>query len=76
MQFFRSSFLIIGLFWIICLGPFKRIFAQDTLEVIWINQVGNNGYLSSDFMMDSQIDNADKNEFRFLNQGYSSPIPE
>jgi len=45
-------------------------------KVIWINQVGHNGYLPSDFMMDTRIDNTDKNEFWFLNQGYSSMVPE
>ncbi|MCD4730928.1 MAG: endonuclease/exonuclease/phosphatase family protein [Bacteroidales bacterium] len=37
MQFFRSSFLIIGLFCIICLSPFKSTYAQDTLEVMYYN---------------------------------------
>ena len=45
-------------------------------KVIWTNQVGNNGYLPSDFKMDTQIDNIDKNEHWYLNQGYFSTIPE
>ncbi len=45
-------------------------------KVIWINQVGNKGYLPSDFKMDTQIDNMDKNIFWYINQGYTSLIPE
>jgi hypothetical protein len=43
-------------------------------KVIWLNQVGNDGYLPSDFKMDAQINNIDKNKFWHINQGYSSPI--
>lgn len=43
---------------------------------IWIDQVGTNGYLPSDFNMDTQIDNADKNEFWLINQNYFSTIPD
>lgn len=43
---------------------------------MWINQVGNSGYLPADFNMNTQIDNSDKTEYWFINQGYTSPIPE
>ena len=45
-------------------------------KTIWINQVGNDGYLPADFKMDTHIDNSDKNEYWFLNQSYFSTIPE
>lgn len=45
-------------------------------KIIWTNQVGNNGYLPADFKMDTHIDNSDKNEYWFINQGYFSSIPE
>jgi len=51
-------------------------FINQLDKVIWINQVGKNGYLPADFKMDTQIDNSDKNEFWFLNQSYFSTIPE
>ena len=49
---------------------------NQTDKEIWTNQAGNNGYLYSDFMMNARIDNSDKNEMWFLNQGYSSQVPE
>lgn len=51
-------------------------FINQLDKSIWINQVGNDGYLPSDFNLDSRINNSDKNGYWFINQGYFSPIPE
>jgi hypothetical protein len=43
---------------------------------IWEYQVGEYGYLESDFSLDGQVDNQDKNDYWFNNMGYNSFIPE
>ncbi len=43
---------------------------------IWIPDVGTKGYKVSDFNMDTQIDNKDKNDIWFFNLGKESQIPE
>ena len=55
--------------------------ANGTVEsadktTIWVPDAGTNGYKVSDFNMDTQIDNKDKNEIWFFNLGKESQIPE
>lgn len=44
--------------------------------VSWDNHVGTTGYLSSDLNLDGKVDNTDKNDFWFMNQVYSSQLPQ
>jgi hypothetical protein len=48
---------------------------QDII-VDWPVQAGTNGYLPADLNMDGQIDNTDKNDFWFFNNGLGSQLPE
>jgi len=48
---------------------------QDII-VDWPVQAGTNGYLPADLNMDGQIDNKDKNDFWFFNNGIESQLPE
>ncbi len=41
----------------------------------WINEAGNNGYLSGDFDMNSEVNNTDKNDIWLPNSGKSSQVP-
>jgi hypothetical protein len=45
-------------------------------KIDWISQAGNRGYLSSDFDLDSQADNIDKNSKWISNMGETSQVPE
>ena len=42
----------------------------------WSDQVGTQGYFASDFDMDSQVNNTDKNDIWIENNGNSSQIPD
>ncbi len=42
----------------------------------WNAAAGKKGYLSSDFSIDSQTNNKDKNDFWYINQGYNSFVPQ
>ena len=43
---------------------------------LWIIQAGKAGYFASDYKMDTRINNADKNEYWFINQNHNSQVPE
>ena len=43
---------------------------------VWSLQVGEHGYLESDYNFDGEIDNQDKNDFWLPNMGEGSQIPE
>jgi len=48
---------------------------QD-INNVWDVQTGNTGYLESDFNLDTQSNNKDKNEYWLPNEGEGSFIPE
>lgn len=50
--------------------------ATSDISVIWNYEAGNNGYLSSDMNLDSQVDNVDKDDYWLPNNGSTSIIPE
>ena len=43
---------------------------------IWLPQAGTRGYKISDFNMDTQVDNKDKNDIWHFNSGKESQVPE
>ena len=43
---------------------------------IWTNQAGEQGYISSDMNLDSQVNNPDKNEKWLSNYGEETQVPE
>jgi hypothetical protein len=43
---------------------------------LWSMEAGICGYPYSDFNMDAQVDNKDRSDFWFINQDYSSQVPE
>jgi hypothetical protein len=45
-------------------------------KVLWTGQAGTKGYKPSDFDMDSQVNNTDKNELMIENQDLSSQVPD
>jgi len=45
-------------------------------SLIWENEAGENGYLESDYNLNGQSDNSDKNDFWFPNQGEGSQVPD
>jgi hypothetical protein len=45
-------------------------------KTMWTGQAGTKGYKSSDFDMDTQVNNPDKNEVLIKNQDLSSQVPE
>ena len=45
-------------------------------KTLWTGQAGTKGYKPSDFDMDSQVNNTDKNELMIENQDLSSQVPE
>ena len=48
---------------------------QSDISVIWVNEAGQSGYLSSDFNLDIQADNIDKNEYLEQNSGAGTQLP-
>jgi hypothetical protein len=44
--------------------------------LLWKNDAGTKGYLSTDLNLDSQADNKDKNDFWLINIGNDSYLPE
>ncbi len=50
----------------------------DVQDIIinWYDHAGKSGYFNSDFNLDNQIDNKDKNSIWLPNKGFSSVIPE
>lgn len=42
----------------------------------WTNQAGKKGYLSSDYTMDAQSNNSDKNDIWYINNGSASQVPD
>jgi len=44
--------------------------------IFWSNEAGEDGYLNSDFNMDSQADNPDKNDAWLNNIGKESQVPD
>jgi len=49
---------------------------NDDKSLNWENFAGTNGYLGSDLNMDTEVNNHDKNENWFPNQGEGSQVPE
>ncbi|MEZ5198314.1 MAG: hypothetical protein R2764_18570 [Bacteroidales bacterium] len=45
-------------------------------KALWVGQAGTKGYLSSDFNLDTHVNNPDKNELMIQNQDLSSQVPE
>ncbi|MCD4697881.1 MAG: hypothetical protein K8S16_16775 [Bacteroidales bacterium] len=45
-------------------------------KALWSSNAGTNGYLSSDFNMDSEVNNPDKNDTWVENGSLSSQVPE
>ena len=45
-------------------------------KTIWTNQAGTQGYVPTDFNMDGQVNNADKNDKWLPNEGEESQVPE
>ena len=45
-------------------------------KALWAGQAGTKGYKASDFDMDSQVNNTDKNDLMIENQDLSSQIPD
>lgn len=45
-------------------------------KTLWTEQAGTKGYKSSDFDLDSQVNNPDKNDLLIQNQDLSSQVPE
>jgi len=45
-------------------------------KALWTGQAGTKGYKASDFDMDSQVNNIDKNELLIENQDLSSQVPD
>ena len=43
---------------------------------LWSTEAGHLGYPWSDYNMDAQVDNKDRGDFWFINQDYSSQVPE
>ena len=48
----------------------------DDKSTVWSIEAGSNGYLNSDFNMDSQTDNQDKNDIWTENNETSSQVPD
>jgi len=44
--------------------------------VYWNTSTGQTGYLPSDFSMDGQVNNADKNDYWHPNIDFGSQVPE
>jgi hypothetical protein len=42
----------------------------------WDVHAGKTGYLNADVNLDGRVDNLDKNDFWFINQAYSSQLPQ
>jgi len=49
---------------------------NDDDKVLWTGQAGTKGYKSSDFDLDTQVNNPDKNDLLIKNQDLSSQVPE
>jgi len=45
-------------------------------KALWTGQAGTKGYKASDFDMDSQVNNTDKNDLMIENQDLSSQVPD
>lgn len=45
-------------------------------NIVWKTEAGTNGYLSTDFNMDTQVDNRDKDDELISNDGKGSQVPE
>ncbi len=45
-------------------------------KLLWTGQAGTKGYKASDFDMDSQVNNIDKNDLMIENQDLSSQVPD
>ena len=45
-------------------------------KTLWAGQAGTKGYKTSDFDMDSHINNTDKNDLMIKNQELSSQVPD
>ncbi len=43
---------------------------------VWSPQAGNSGYLESDYNMNINVNNQDKNDFWFKNNGKVTYIPD
>jgi hypothetical protein len=43
---------------------------------LWKNDTGKKGYLNTDFNLDSQVNNMDKNDFWFPNSGKGTQVPD
>jgi len=57
-------------------GDANGTVTADDKTTIWVPDAGTNGYKVSDFNMDTQTDNKDKNEIWHFNQGKESQIPD
>lgn len=67
------------------LGGFYGLYAGDANAdeqithgdyIVWKTQAGESGYKLSDFDLDGEVDNIDKNDIYLPNTGYESQVPE
>ena len=49
---------------------------SDDLDPLWSDNAGLKGYYSSDYNLDTQTNNPDKNEYWLPNVGTGSQVPE
>ncbi len=56
-------------------GDANGLVESDDKTNIWLPDVGTNGYKVSDFNMDTQVDNKDKNDIWHFNSGKDSQVP-
>ena len=52
------------------------IVTEPDIQSFWNEEVGTQGYLPTDFNMDIQVDNVDKNAYCLPNIGISSQVPQ
>lgn len=57
-------------------GNANNIIDQEDNDMNWKKESGNQGYWQTDYNLDSQVDNQDKNEFFILNLGKQSQISQ
>jgi hypothetical protein len=57
-------------------GNHDGLIDDADLDPVWQNNAGNGGYLESDYNLNSQTDNQDKNERWIMNFGRSAYVPD
>jgi len=57
-------------------GDSNKMINENDVYGVWSDEVGNPGYLQSDFNFDAEVDNMDKNDVLVPNIGKESQVPE